>query len=132
MKRKHSAESAHHYGKRDGMFLLVVIGSAWAMSLFWPVPKWLISLYLATSVLSFAAYALDKLAAVWGMFRVPEIVLHVLALCGGWPGALMAQQLLRHKTVKKEFRQVFWLTVMINIAALIAVVLILIETNAPI
>jgi len=41
--------------------------------------------------------------------------LHLLSLAGGWPGALLAQQLLRHKSAKAEFRQVFWATVVINI-----------------
>jgi len=40
----------------------------------------------------------------------------LLALAGGWPGALLAQQLLRHKSTKVEFRKVFWGTVIINVA----------------
>ncbi|GAA4031011.1 hypothetical protein GCM10022212_31900 [Actimicrobium antarcticum] len=48
--------------------------------------------------------------------------MHLLALSGGWPGALIAQQIFRHKTVKEEFRQVFWITVAANVIALIVVV----------
>jgi uncharacterized membrane protein YsdA (DUF1294 family) len=40
----------------------------------------------------------------------------MLGLFGGWPGAVLAQQWLRHKTVKQPFRQMFWLTVALNIA----------------
>ena len=43
--------------------------------------------------------------------------IHFLSLVCGWPGALVAQQTLRHKTQKKSFRLVFWLTVIINIVA---------------
>ena len=35
-------------------------------------------------------------------------------LLGGWPGALIAQQTLRHKSRKASFRAVFWLTVLVN------------------
>lgn len=49
-----------------------------------------------------------------GSWRVPENTLHLLALLGGWPGALYAQQTLRHKTQKTSFRIVFWMTVLAN------------------
>jgi uncharacterized membrane protein YsdA (DUF1294 family) len=42
-----------------------------------------------------------------------------LALAGGWPGALLAQQVLRHKSTKREFRQVFWATVLLNVVGFI-------------
>lgn len=54
------------------------------------------------------AYAMDKSAAVGGGWRIRESRLHLLALVGGWPGALLAQQVLRHKTSKAGFRGVFW------------------------
>jgi uncharacterized membrane protein YsdA (DUF1294 family) len=37
-------------------------------------------------------------------------------LFGGWPGALIAQQQFRHKTVKASFQSVFWVTVFVNVA----------------
>jgi uncharacterized membrane protein YsdA (DUF1294 family) len=46
---------------------------------------------------------------------VPEARLHLLALVGGWPGGLLAQQFLRHKSVKPSFRQAFWITVALNV-----------------
>ncbi len=82
---------------------------------FWKPPPWIALVYLATSVLTFVAYALDKSSARRGGQRTPENTLHVLALAGGWPGALLAQQLLRHKSAKAEFRSVFWGTVVINV-----------------
>ena len=48
----------------------------------------------------------------------PEAALHLLSLCCGWPGALYAQQLLRHKTVKVSFRVGFWFTVVLNVGGL--------------
>jgi uncharacterized membrane protein YsdA (DUF1294 family) len=42
-----------------------------------------------------------------------------MALLCGWPGALLAQQVLRHKSAKGEFRAVFWVTVVLNTGALV-------------
>ncbi len=72
--------------------------------------------YGLMSLLTFTVYAIDKSAARRGARRVPERSLHLLALFCGWPGALLAQQLLRHKTVKPAFRLVFWSTVLGNLA----------------
>lgn len=76
--------------------------------------------YLGLSILAFLAYALDKSAAVSGRWRTPEQTLHILSLGGGWPGALVAQQLLRHKTSKQEFVSAFWFVVLINVGAFVA------------
>ncbi|MFT7517704.1 MAG: uncharacterized membrane protein YsdA (DUF1294 family) [Myxococcota bacterium] len=79
----------------------------------------LLLFYLAISLITFITYAIDKSAARKGSVRTPERTLHLLALAGGWPGALLAQKILRHKTQKKSFRAVFWLSVVINASALI-------------
>ena len=60
----------------------------------------------------------DKAAARQGRWRTPESTLHTLALVGGWPGALVAQRVFRHKTTKQPFRTIFWFTVVANCAAL--------------
>ena len=72
--------------------------------------------YVGLSCLSYVMYCLDKAAAGKSMQRTPESTLHFVDLLGGWPGALVAQQQFRHKTVKASFQQVFWLTVLINAA----------------
>jgi uncharacterized membrane protein YsdA (DUF1294 family) len=73
--------------------------------------------YLAMSAACFIAYALDKSAARRGERRTPESTLLMLGLLGGWPGAVLAQQWLRHKTVKQPFRQMFWCTIAVNVVA---------------
>ena len=78
----------------------------------------IISLYFIISLLTFLVYAKDKSAAKKGAWRTPESTLHLFALFGGWPGALVAQQTLRHKSKKQPFRFVFWLTVLLNCAGL--------------
>ena len=82
------------------------------------LPWHLLWLYLGMSVLAFSFYAWDKSAAQRGGQRTAESTLHMLSLFGGWPGALYAQQLLRHKSSKTSFRVVFWVTLVLNIAVL--------------
>lgn len=98
-----------------GAFLAIVA----ALAVHGRLPLFVLWLYLGMSALSLGMYALDKSAARKGGQRTPENTLHLLSLGGGWPGAMYAQQLLRHKSSKTSFRIVFWLTVAINIAALI-------------
>jgi uncharacterized membrane protein YsdA (DUF1294 family)/cold shock CspA family protein/predicted RNA binding protein YcfA (HicA-like mRNA interferase family) len=75
-------------------------------------------LYLAASGVAFVSYALDKSAARNDRWRTRESTLHLFALVGGWPGALAAQKLLRHKSKKQSFQIVFWTTVAVNCGAL--------------
>ena len=85
----------------------------------WKLPLWVAGIYLLLSAATFIAYAADKSAAASGSWRTPESTLHTLALAGGWPGALIAQQFLRHKSTKQEFRQVFWATALLNVVGLV-------------
>ena len=98
-------------------FLLVYL----AVAVIWRVPGWVAALYAGASVVCALVYAFDKSAAVAGRWRVPEKTLHTLSLVGGWPGALVAQQVLRHKSNKAAFRAVFWVTVVANVAGFVAV-----------
>ena len=82
------------------------------------LPFALFGVYLAASVLAFLAYAADKSAAQKNAWRISERTLHMLGLVGGWPGALIAQQVLRHKSKKASFRTLFWATVFINCGVL--------------
>ena len=91
-------------------FLIVVSISVFFAS----TPPILLAGYLAASVITFAVYALDKVAAKKDSRRISENTLHVLSLTGGWPGAYVAQQTLRHKSSKTSFRSVFWATVVLN------------------
>lgn len=92
-------------------FLIVYLVTA----VLWRPPQWLAAAYVGASVLAFGLYAADKSAAQRGAWRIAESTLHAVALVGGWPGALLAQQLTRHKSTKAEFRRVFWATVALNV-----------------
>ncbi|WP_371372489.1 DUF1294 domain-containing protein [Thalassotalea aquiviva] len=95
-------------------FLLFIIGAYFSGL----ITINLLYIYFATSVITFIAYAIDKSKARQGLWRTKESTLHLLALAGGWPGAAIAQQALRHKSKKGEFRGMFWITALINVASL--------------
>lgn len=82
------------------------------------MPIYVVYLYANLSIVTFLMYALDKSKAKKGAWRIAESTLHLFSLAGGWPGAAIAQQTLRHKSVKREFRFMFWLTVIVNCCAL--------------
>lgn len=86
----------------------------------WPVNPWAAVVYALASLVAFFAYAVDKSAARRDRWRTPESTLHILGLACGWPGALLAQQLLRHKSSKPSFVAVFWATVVVNVAGFVA------------
>lgn len=76
-------------------------------------------LYFTISILTFIFYVRDKSAALNKNWRTSESTLHLLSLVGGWPGALIAQQNLRHKSSKQSFKNIFYITMFINIGILI-------------
>jgi uncharacterized membrane protein YsdA (DUF1294 family) len=79
--------------------------------------SWL-ALYYGASIITYGVYARDKTAARNEGWRTSEAKLHLMSLVGGWPGALIAQVRLRHKTRKPSFLVWYWLTVIVNCIAL--------------
>jgi uncharacterized membrane protein YsdA (DUF1294 family)/cold shock CspA family protein len=109
--------------RRDGTLLrLAVAASFFALLISLVVLDKMPVTLLATcgllSVVAFFMYGEDKSAAEQGRWRTPESTLHLLALLGGWPGALVARRFFRHKTTKQPFRTIFWITVVVNCVAL--------------
>lgn len=92
------------------LFMVFVLAGAWLGKL----PRLVPAIYLAASLLALVTYAWDKSAARRGAWRTQENTLHLIALVGGWPGALLAQRLLRHKSQKASFLAIFWVTVLLN------------------
>ena len=70
--------------------------------------------YAIVSVLAFLLYWGDKRKARADRWRTPENVLHAVELAGGWPGALLAQQVFRHKTRKVSYQVLFWAIVLLH------------------
>jgi uncharacterized membrane protein YsdA (DUF1294 family) len=72
--------------------------------------------YVAINIVTFIVYRLDKKRAERERQRLPEAHLLLLALFGGALGAVLAQQIFRHKTRKQPFRALLIGAVIINIA----------------
>ncbi len=73
----------------------------------------LLAYFVVISVIASFYYRRDKASARSGAWRIEEARLHTLELLGGWPGAFLAQRILRHKTIKKSFQINFWLIVIL-------------------
>ncbi len=72
--------------------------------------------YAVMSLVTVAAFAHDKRAAKRGRRRTPERTLHALELACGWPGAVLAMRLLRHKSSKRPYRTVLWIIIATHFA----------------
>ncbi|HEX5164646.1 MAG TPA: DUF1294 domain-containing protein [Thermomicrobiales bacterium] len=75
-------------------------------------PAWIIGLSICTFVL----YGFDKRRAISGAGRVPEAVLHGLALAGGFPGGWAGRSAFRHKTRHTSFLVVLVLATVLHVA----------------
>jgi len=85
-----------------GVISIGLRGGSWLPLLVYPV----------LSAIAFGLYGHDKSQARKQGPRTPEKLLHATELLGGWPGALVAQQVFRHKTRKVSYQTVFWLIVL--------------------
>ena len=92
------------------VFSAVIVG----FTVLGKVPVVVAFIYLISSCCTFIAYAFDKSAAMNRRWRTQESTLHLLSMMGGWPGALIAQKMFRHKSKKTEFLIIFWMTVAMN------------------
>lgn len=70
------------------------------------------------NLVTFFVYWQDKFAATRGAWRTAENTLHLFGLAGGWPGAWFAHRILRHKSAKQAFRDLYWVTAVLNVMAL--------------
>ncbi len=105
-----------------GLMLVWVALLAWGV---WTqrLPLWALAALAALNGVTLWLYAADKNAARAGRQRIRESNLHLLSLLGGWPAAWLAQQNMRHKSRKTEFRAVYWVTILLHCGALAWVML---------
>ena len=99
---------------------ILLVALLWAAVLGWAsathrLPAWVVPAWLGLNLWTFVVYWRDKWAAQRGQWRTPESSLHVWSLLGGWPGARIAQQVLRHKSRKEAFQSTYWGTVLVHV-----------------
>lgn len=111
-----SGRGIRHLGVKGLMFAVLC-----ALPLSGSVRFWLqgvsmipLAAYGIVSLLAFFLYWSDKRKARTDSWRTPENILHAVELAGGWPGALLAQQMFRHKTRKVSFQLLFWMIVLLH------------------
>jgi uncharacterized membrane protein YsdA (DUF1294 family)/cold shock CspA family protein len=75
-------------------------------------------MYFVLSVYTYYIYTKDKAAARVNQWRISEATLQFWALCGGWPGAVLAQVMLNHKRKKLGFMVTFYSILLLHIALL--------------
>lgn len=107
---------------RSGALGVLSLMLVYAAAILWAIwlrklPWWFLAALPALNLATFFAYWQDKYAAEKGRWRTPEDSLHLFSLAGGWPGAYLAQQILRHKSRKAEFRAAYWVTVTLHCGA---------------
>ena len=94
----------------SSLFIVIVAAGTLAGRL----PPVIIGIYGVVSIVTSLLYRLDKSAARRGAWRIQESSLLFIGLVGGWPGAVVAQRILRHKTRKQSFQLAFWVTAVLN------------------
>ena len=94
-------------------FVLLIVAAIGSLFSSYPFAIW----FLLINMLTIAIYGVDKTAARKGMRRIPEVTLLAFGAVGGWPGAILGQQLFRHKTQKQPFKTWFCVSVVVSILA---------------
>ncbi|ENQ4962566.1 DUF1294 domain-containing protein [Salmonella enterica subsp. enterica serovar Butantan] len=98
-------------------YLLLLFAAVGSIFTSHPVAMW----FLLANVLTLAIYGIDKTAARKTWCRVPESTLLVFGIVGGWPGAIVGQQLFHHKTQKQPFKTYFIVSVIVSIVVTVAI-----------
>ncbi len=77
-------------------------------------PLFIVSIYTGMSLLCFILFFIDKKLAEANKWRIEEFYLHIVELLGGWPGALLGQKYIRHKTQKTQYKIILWIIIILH------------------
>lgn len=80
---------------------------------------WYLDWLLGWSAITFLVYGWDKRQAIRHGERVPELVLHGLALIGGFAGGWAGRAFFHHKTLHREFLVVLSAATVLHAATLV-------------
>ncbi len=103
--------------KKTFLCILAILVAVVSALLWWLGLAGLYAYLVGINAVTVLLYGYDKRQAIAGGGRVPEVILHLAALIGGSPGALLAQAVFRHKTQKLKFRMVFVGIVVVQVLA---------------
>ena len=101
--------------KLFSIIAIILIAALLALLLYFTKLNLLYSYLFSINIITFLIYGYDKRQAIKAGMRVPENVLHLIALMGGSPGALLGQLTFRHKIKKMKFIIVFWAIVVLQV-----------------
>jgi uncharacterized membrane protein YsdA (DUF1294 family)/cold shock CspA family protein len=117
--RRAERQDVVQWGTASYFAIALLVALLGVLSVAWRLSGWVWVVYGVASGVTYWLYHADKRAAQARDWRVPEARLLLAGLLGGWPGAIVAQQTLRHKSAKAAFRAAFWGTVVLNLAGLV-------------
>ena len=75
------------------------------------------------NLIAFGYYGYDKRQAKKEKWRVPELILYLLALLGGVAGALIGMLVFNHKTRKQRFLEVLSVSLLLHVLIFVVIVL---------
>jgi len=74
------------------------------------------------NLLTILMFKIDKYKAEKNKWRIKESTLHFLSFMGGSLGAIFAEKKFHHKNAKKSFYLVTYLSVLVDVIVLVAII----------
>lgn len=118
VKLAHPVEGGKQFNFRASVVLLFA-GALAVLLILGLCTPYLLVWYVLIGLMTYWQFCQDKRAAQNDRWRTPENTLQFMSLIGGWPGALLAQQRIRHKSRKLSFNVMLWLGIMAHLAGLV-------------
>jgi uncharacterized membrane protein YsdA (DUF1294 family) len=112
--------------KRDYTLLGLILSVAFFLCLFLPTRTsyhWYWSWIIASGLITFIFYGIDKKNAVHQGNRIPELTFHTMAFIGGVFGGWIGRGVFRHKTKHGSFTAVLIIATVVHIVAIVLVLL---------
>nr|WP_315225567.1 cold shock and DUF1294 domain-containing protein [uncultured Albidiferax sp.] len=120
----HSHRPRRYIGRKSNTRSFVLLLILWVVLGVWGVwsyrlPMWVVAAAVAVNLLTALGYATDPRGSRSRRWRIPEPVLHLLSLLGGWPSAGLAQTILRYHSHNPAFARLYWGSVGLHLALLL-------------